>query len=244
MFNPLEQFKLISLINVKLLDIIDISINTTVLYLIIFLIIILLMLNMIYNNKLILHNWMILITNLYNIWVSQFNEIIPKIGRKYYIFLINLFIFITINNLIGLVPYSFSITSQIIITLTFSLSIMIGVTIIGIQIHKTQFIYLFIPSGLPIIIIPMIFIIEIISYLIRIASLSIRLAANITSGHTILFIISNFGLTLPIFAIFKLIFLIPLLIAIFTLEFGVSLIQGFIFTILTAIYIKDILSLH
>jgi ATP synthase subunit 6 len=163
-------------------------------------------------------------------------------GNFYYPLIINLLIFILFNNLLGLIPYSFTSTSQIIITLLLSVSIIIGVTIIGIIKHKFKFIYLFIPKGLSIFITPIISFIEIISYLSRVISLSIRLTANMVAGHTILTIISSFGLYFSLS--FNIFFLIPLLLIILILEIGVAIIQAYVFAILTTTYIKDSLFLH
>jgi len=121
-------------------------------------------------------------------------SLLSGLPSRYLPFLLSLFFFILSNNLLGLIPYSFTLTAQIIITITMSLSIIIGVTIIGLLKHKVKFINLFIPAGLDNMkfLIPFIFLIEIISYLIRIISLSVRLTANMVSGHTLLNIISYF----------------------------------------------------
>ena len=144
-----------------------------------------------------------------------------------------------------LIPYSFTTTSHIIITLLISTSVIIGITIIGIYKHKYKFINLFIPSGLnqgiTKYIIPLIFIIEIISYISRIISLSVRLTANMISGHLLLHIVTNFGLHLSLFLFFL---PILLLFPLYILELGVAFIQSYVFTILIISYIKDVEYLH
>jgi ATP synthase subunit 6 len=121
-------------------------------------------------------------------------------------------------------------------------SIIIGVTLIGIIQHKFKFINLFIPKGINKFIIPIISFIEIISYISRIVSLSIRLTANMVAGHTILSIISSFGLYLSLS--FNVLLIVPIIILILILELGVAIIQAYVFAILTTTYIKDTLILH
>lgn len=175
-------------------------------------------------------------------------EMIPGEYRRYIPFSIIIFLFILTNNVIGLIPYSFTTTAHFIMTITMSLTIMIGVTIIGITKHKFKFINLFIPQGLNEgfikFIIPLIFFIEILSYLIRVISLSVRLSANLMSGHTLLKIIANFGLKYSLAFPILLIIPIGLLIAIYLLEIGVAIIQAYVFTLLTTTYIRDTELLH
>ena len=173
---------------------------------------------------------------------KQILDILKIKNNKYSPLIINLFFFILLNNIIGLIPYSFTTTSQIIITLTFSTSILIGVTLIGIKTHKLKFFNVFIPSGIPTFILPLIFIIEIISYLSRVVSLSVRLSANMIAGHLILFIISTFSINFNI--LFKIVIFLPLLILLFFLEIGVCFIQAYVFIVLTSTYIKDINETH
>jgi len=168
--------------------------------------------------------------------------------NKYIPLIFSLFIFILFNNLIGLIPYSFTAPSHIIFTFSFSLSIIIGVTIIGFQIHKLSFFKLFVPHGLNQgfikFLIPLIFSIEIISYLMRILSLSVRLTANLLSGHTLLKILSTFSFQFIV--LFPYLFFLPLILifAVYLLEIGVAFIQAYVFSLLTATYIKDIYSSH
>jgi len=165
---------------------------------------------------------------------------------KYFPFLISLFTFVLINNLIALIPYSFSTTAQMIICVTLSLSIMVGTTIIGIEKHGFKFINLFVPDlkGGVRVLIPFIFLIEIISYLSRVVSLSIRLCGNLIGGHMILKIISTFGFLLV--TKIKVLFFIPILVllVLFVLESFVAFVQSFVITLLSMLYIKDSLNLH
>lgn len=247
MYNPLEQFTITPLIRIYN-DWIDLSItNSTIMLLISVFSIFLITSNSLSNNKIIANKWERFIELTYKGVQDIVVSMLPgKSNEKYIPLIINIFMFILLNNLIGLIPYSFTTTSHIAITLTLSLAIIIGVTFIGFKKHSIGFFKLFIPSGLNKgfikILIPLIFLIELISYLTRIISLSVRLTANMMSGHTLLKIIANFGLLYSsgIFVLIPLLILIPVVI----LELGVAIIQAYVFTMLTASYIKDAELLH
>jgi F-type H+-transporting ATPase subunit a len=162
-------------------------------------------------------------------------------------FIYSIFIFILVANLIGNVPYSYAITSSIIVSIGLSFTIVIGVTILGLSIHKIHFFSFFIPAGTPLALVPLLVLIELISYIARAFSLGIRLFSNITAGHTLLKILSTFlyqmftgGILIAIIT------LIPfaLFLAIIGLELAVSFIQAYVFTLLLLSYIKDAIDLH
>lgn len=146
-----------------------------------------------------------------------------------------------------MVPYSFTVTSHIIFTFGLALSIFIGVNIIGIQTHGINFFSLFLPRGVPLFIVPLIITIELLSYSIKVFTLSIRLFANMTSGHTLLKIIAGFAWTMlsagGLLAVFHLIPL-GLLVALTGLELAIAGLQAYVFTLLTCIYLNDVLELH
>ena len=250
MYNPLEQFTITPLIRIYN-DWIDFSItNSTIMLLISVFSIFLLTTNALFNNKIIVNKWQRFIELSYKALQEIVVSILPgKSNEKYIPLIINIFYFILLNNIIGLIPYSFTTTSHMAITLTLSLAIIIGVTFIGFKKHSLGFFNLFLPSGLNKgfirILIPLIFLIEFISYFTRIISLSVRLTANMMSGHTLLKIIANFGLQYTsfypyVFVLIPLLILIPVVI----LELGVAIIQAYVFTMLTASYIKDAELLH
>src|SRR5712672_3943818 len=158
-----------------------------------------------------------------------------------------LFIYILINNLVGLVPYSFAPTSHFILTFSISFTIVIGSTILGFQIHALKFFSLFVPSGCPLGLLPLLVLIEFISYLARNISLGLRLAANVVAGHLLLTILSGFTYNIMTSGfIFFFIGLLPLafIIAFSGLEFAIAFIQAQVFVVLTCSYIKDGLDLH
>lgn len=249
MNTPLEQFIINPIIRINN-NWVDITITNLTIYLIIAISIIFIIFNItiIKDNKLIKNRWGYLIERLYIEIENILKDMLPKDYIKYIPLTIIIFLFVLINNIIGLIPYSFTTTAHFIMTITMSLTIMIGVTLLGIFKHKHNFIFLFIPSGLNKggikFIIPLIFFIEILSYLIRVISLSVRLSANLISGHTLLKIVANFGLKYTISLPILLIFPIALLSAIYLLEIGVAIIQAYVFTLLTTTYIKDTELLH
>src|ERR1700677_1705798 len=152
-----------------------------------------------------------------------------------------------ITNLTGNVPYSFTITSSIIVSIGLSFTIFIGVTILGLSTHKLHFFSYFIPSGTPLALVPLLVLIELISYIARAGSLGIRLFANIVAGHSLLKILSTF--LYQMFSgslVVAILTLIPfsIFIALIGLELAVSFIQAYVLTILTCSYIKDAIELH
>lgn len=249
MRSPLEQFLIKPLVRIYS-NWLDITISNSTIYTFLSILIILGLyyITIVKDNKIIKNRWGFTIEVLYKKIEEIGKDMLPIVYKKYIPFIISIFVFILLNNIIGLIPYSFTTTAHLIFTLTMSLTIMIGVTLIGITKHKFQFIKLFIPKGLDKggikFIIPLIFFIEIISYLIRVISLSVRLTANLMSGHTLLKIVANFGLKYSI--TFPFLFIIPifLLSAIYLLEIGVAMIQAYVFSLLTTTYIKDTELLH
>lgn len=175
---------------------------------------------------------------------GQINE---KKGQIYFPFIYTLFLFILINNLIGMIPYSFASTSHFILTFALSFTIVLGATILGFQIHGLKLFSLFVPAGCPLALLPLLVLIEFISYLARNISLGLRLAANILSGHMLLNILSGFTYNIMNTGfIYFFLGLLPLsfIIAFSGLELGISFIQAQVFVVLSCSYIKDGLELH
>ena len=166
----------------------------------------------------------------------------PK-GEKYFPFIFSLFIFVLVINMLGMLPlghYSFTPTSQIIVTFALAALIFVGVTIIGFWQHGIGYLKLFAPSGVPWYMLPIIIPIEIISYLTRPISLSVRLFANMMVGHTLLKVLGGFAGALGVAGIGPLLLMIP-----FTgLELLVAFLQAFVFAVLTSIYLNDALNMH
>jgi len=180
----------------------------------------------------------------YSIVVNQINMFK---GQMFFPLIFALFVYILVNNLVGMIPYSFATTSHLILTFSISFALVIGATILGFQLHTFKFFSLFVPSGCPLALLPLLVLIEFISYLSRPISLGLRLAANILSGHMLLNILSGFTYNIMSKGIFYLfIGLIPLafIIAFSGLEIGIAFIQAQVFVVLSSSYIKDSLELH
>lgn len=192
-------------------------------------------------------------TNIQN-WGESFYKFIfnimdNQIGREYQSFfpvLYFLFGYILFSNLVGLLPFNFTVTSQLLVTFNLSFSVFIGITLIGLIKHKFDFILLFVPKNVPTFLLDFLFLIEVVSYISRVFSLAIRLFANMLSGHALIFILSgfvvncykNFGL------VFDLRFLIIVVIALICfLEIGICFLQAYVFVILVAIYYNDAVKL-
>lgn len=199
-------------------------------------------------NKVVSNNWSISLESVYaTIHSIVINQINANKGQVYFPFIYTLFIFILINNLIGMVPYSFASTSHFILTFSLSFTVVLGATILGFQKHRLEFFSLFVPAGCPLGLLPLLVLIEFISYLARNVSLGLRLSANIVSGHLLLNILSGFTYNILTSGfLFFMIGIIPLafIIAFSGLELGISLIQAQVFVVLTSSYIKDALDLH
>ncbi len=161
-------------------------------------------------------------------------------GKKYIHFIASLFLFILACNLIGMVPGSYTITCQIVVTGVFAIGIFIMTLVIGFSKHGLHFLGILIPPGIPKVLIPLMIPIEIISMVARPVSLSVRLFANMTAGHTILAVL--FGLAMSSLMIGWLPF--GFTVAINGLEIAIAFIQAYIFTILTCVYIGDVIHLH
>lgn len=250
-YSPLDQFEIRDLITIDIpvINNIHISLTNICEYLLIsFLIIIVLnnlILNMCYIN---FYNWTLLKESMYDtIHSIVINQINKDKGQLFFPFIYSIFLFILINNLIGMVPYSFSATSHFILTFSISFTIVGGATIIGLYVHNIKFFSLFVPSGCPIFLVPILVLIEFLSYLARNISLGLRLAANVLSGHMLLNILSGFTYKIMIKNIFyTFVGILPLIfIILFSgLEFAICFIQAQVFVVLTSGYIKDSLDLH
>tara|TARA_B100000579_G_scaffold68585_1_gene51515 strand:- start:193 stop:927 length:735 start_codon:yes stop_codon:yes gene_type:complete len=178
---------------------------------------------------------------LYNFVAKMISDTAGKKAKPYFSFIFSLFIFILFCNMIGMLPYSFTVTSHIIVTLAFAVFIFVGVTILGFVIHGFKYLKIFVPSGVPAVLLPIIMVIEIISYLSRPISLSVRLFANMMAGHTMLKVFGGFVISLGLVAGW-----LPLTfsIALTGLEILVAFLQAYVFAILTCIYLNDALNLH
>ena len=249
--SPLDQFEIRDLIslNAPILGNLSLSLTNIGLYLTLggYLVFILSLVSS-NNDRIVSNSWSICQESVYatvhSIVTSQINE---KRGQMYFPFIYVLFVFILVNNLIGMVPYSFASTSHFILTFSLSFTVVLGATILGLNKHGFKFFSLFVPAGCPLGLLPLLVIIEFISYLARNVSLGLRLAANILSGHMLLNILSGFTyniMTSGIIFFFLGLFPLAFIIAFSGLELGIAFIQAQVFVVLSCSYIKDALELH
>jgi len=164
-------------------------------------------------------------------------------GMKFFPLVFSLFMFILILNLVGMVPYSFTVTSHIIITFALAAIVILTVIIYGFMAHGTHFLGLFVPSGVPAWLLPLMVAIEVISFVSRPISLSVRLFANMLAGHIALKIFAGFVPALPAAGAWGLLAPLPLAltIALTALEMLVAVLQAYVFATLTSIYLNDAL---
>jgi F-type H+-transporting ATPase subunit a len=176
----------------------------------------------------------------YEFIANMIRDNVGSAGRPYFPFVFSLFMFVLFGNVIGMIPYSFTYTSHIIVTFAMALFIFIGVTLIGLARHGLHFFSFFAPKGMPLALQLILIPIEVLSYVIRPMTLSVRLFANMMAGHTMLLIFSGFVVALGILGVF------PLALNIFfiLLELLVAVLQAYVFTILTCIYLNDAIHLH
>lgn len=249
--SPLDQFEIRNLISLDapVLGNLSLSLTNIGLYLTIagYLV---LMISLVSNNnnRVVSNAWSVYQESIYatvhSIVVSQIND---KKGQVYFPFMYVLFIFILVNNLIGMVPYSFASTSHFVLTFSLSFTVVLGATILGLSKHGLEFFSLFVPAGCPLGLLPLLVLIEFISYLARNVSLGLRLAANILSGHMLLNILSGFTyniMTSGFIFFFLGFFPLAFIIAFSGLELGIAFIQAQVFVVLSCSYIKDALDLH
>ncbi len=193
------------------------------------------------DRKIVPGKFQLISEMLYNFISKMISDTAGKKAKPYFSFIFSLFIFVLFCNMLGMFPYSFTVTSHIIVTLAFAMFIFIGVTILGFVIHGFKYLKIFVPSGVPMVLLPIIMIIEIISYLSRPVSLSVRLFANMMAGHTMLKVFGGFVISLGLVAGW-----LPLTfsVALTGLEILVAFLQAYVFAILTCIYLNDALNLH
>ena len=177
----------------------------------------------------------------YEFIADMVHDNVGEAGKKYFPFVLTLFVFVLGCNMLGMIPYSFTPTSHIIVTFAIAAVVFIGVTVIGFVRHGFHYFSLFVPKGVPMVLVPLMVAIEVISYLTRPISLSVRLFANMLAGHTMLKIFGGFVIGLGIVGGWApLVFIVALI----GLEFLIAFLQAFVFAILTCLYLNDALNLE
>ena len=250
-YSPLDQFKIAPLFSLQIAGL-DFSFTN---FLLVSLLTLFVMQTLVFLIKepssnsffVIPSGWQNLLEKIYALVTQLLSDIITTGSEKYFPFMSVLFMFILSNNLIGLVPYSFTTTSHITLTFFMSFSIFVAMNIIGFQRHGVELFSLFLPANtgffLALLLVP----IELISYIAKPISLGVRLFINLMAGHSLLKVIVGFSWNMLLVENLKaIVFVVPLLILVLLmgLELGVALIQAYVFITLTAIYLNDSEALH
>ena len=240
--NPMHQFNVYRIGPEISFGSVDISFTNASLFMIISAITIISIFFVGTRRKAIVPTKIQLLTELsYTLVSKMISDTAGSKAKPYFPFIFSLFMFVLFCNMLGMLPYSFTVTSHIIVTFALAAVIFVGVTIIGFVNHGVGYLKLFIPSGVPLFLLPLIVIIEVISYLSRPVSLSVRLFANMMAGHTMLKVFGGFVISLGIIGGW-----LPLsfTVALTGLEILIAFLQAYVFAILTCIYLNDALNLN
>ena len=239
--SPLEQFEIIPYKHTEIGGY-DISFTNSSFAMILTVAAITLFLTLSVNTRSIIPSRLQLISELsYNFIAQLLSDTVGKQGRKYFPFVFTIFMFVLIGNMVGMLPYSFTFTSHIIVTFALAAVVFIGVTVIAFIKHGLHFFSFFVIPGLPWYMLPLLIPIEVISYLSRPISLSVRLFANMLAGHTLIKVFAMFVISMPFYT-----GVLPLafIVALTGLEILIAFLQAYVFAILTCLYINDALHLH
>ena len=240
--SPLKQFEIDPISNIELGGY-NISFTNSSFAMLITVLVITLFLTLTVNTRSIIPSRMQLISELmYNFIAQLLSDTVGDNGKRYFPFVFSLFMFVLIGNMVGMIPYQFTFTSHIIVTFALAAVVFIGVTILGFINHGIKFFTFFYIPGVPFYMHPLLIPIEVISYLSRPISLSVRLFANMLAGHTLLLkVFAGFVVSMPFFTgVFPLAFIVALT----GLEILIAFLQAYVFAILTCLYINDAYHLH
>ena len=244
--NPIEQFEIHELIPFAKIAGHDIALTDSALYMMLAVVLTAaLMLGTTAGRRLVPTRMQSLAEVLYEFIADMIRGAAGEHGLKFFPLVFSLFMFVLFTNLVGLIPYTFSVTSQIVVTASLALLVFFTVIIHGFWQHGLHFLKLFAPSGTPIAILPLIVVIELLSFLARPISHSVRLFANILAGHITLQLVAGFVVMIGALGVggwFGAALPLVFTVALYALELLVALLQAYVFAILTCIYLND--SLH
>ena len=241
MANPLQQFEIKTVAPIEIGGV-DASLTNSGVFMILIVASITLFLTLGMRRKaLVPGRWQSMAELSYEFIANMIRENVGAEGRRYFPFVFTIFMFVLFSNLFGMIPYSFTVTSHLIVTFALAFTIFIGVTVIGFAKHGMKFFSFFLPEGTPAMVAPLLIPIEVLSYFTRPISLSLRLFANMTAGHTMLKVFAGFVVSLGLIGGW-----VPLIFvsALTGLEFIIAFLQAYVFAILTCIYLNDALHLH
>jgi F-type H+-transporting ATPase subunit a len=238
--SPLAQFEIKTLISIRIGDL-DLSYTNSALFMTIGVVLAITLLMLGTRRGALVPGRLQSVAELsYEFIANMIRDNVGQEGRKYFPLIFTLFMFVFFGNMLGMVPYSFTYTSHIIVTFGMALVVFVGVTVVGFMKHGIRFLGFLMPTGIPVFMAPLIIPIEVLSYFTRPVSLALRLFANMTAGHTMLKVFAGFVFALGVFGVVPL----ALVAALTGLEFIIAFLQAYVFTILTCVYLNDALHMH
>lgn len=239
--SPLDQFKVKEIVDIELFGY-DISITNSSLFMMIAGTVIFLYFTFAFKSKKLIPTRLQISGELiYGMISNMLEQNVGSGGRKFVPLIFTLFMFILTCNLLGMVPYGFTVTSHISVTFAMAMMIFLLVTLLGLYLHGLHFFSLFLPAGTPWWLAPLMVVIELFAYLARPVSLSLRLAANMVAGHVLLKVMAGFVVSM---VIYLKILPIPFIVVLIGFEIFVAVLQAYIFTILSCVYLNDAINLH
>jgi F-type H+-transporting ATPase subunit a len=239
--SPLEQFIIKPIVPIKIGSL-DVSFSNSAAFMVLALVLsVVVMVWGVRRQSMIPGRMQSLAEILYEFVAGMLKENVGAEGRKYLPFVFSLFMFVLLGNVLGMIPYGFTFTSHIVVTFGLAMIVFVAVTLIGIMRHGFHFFSLFVPQSAPWWLLPIIVPIELISYMSRPISLSVRLFANMLAGHTMMKVFAGFVIALGFIGGWL---PLALIVALTGFELGVAMLQAYVFSLLTCIYLKDVIHLH
>lgn len=240
MASPIEQFEIKTFIDLDF-GVVDASFTNSSLAMLFAVILITVFLVMgVRKRSVVPGRWQSIVELAYDFVANMIRTNVGSDGRAYFPFIFSLFMFILFGNMLGMLPYSFTFTSHLAVTLGMAMVVFIGTTIIAFMKHGFHFFSFFLPHGTPWYVAPLLVPIEILSYFTRPVSLSLRLFANMTAGHTLLKVFGGFIVAMGVVGVIP----AAAVVALTGLELVVAFLQAYVFAILSCIYLNDALHMH
>lgn len=239
--SPIEQFKVKTIGQEIILGNVNISFSNSALFMVLTSLVIFLFFYLGLKRSSIIPSKLQMASEIsYNFVAGIAKENIGDKANIFFPLIFSIFLFILFGNLIGIIPYSFAFTSQVVIAFSLSVLVFLVTTIYGIYNHGFQFLRIFLPSGIPLALVPLMFFIELLSYFAKALSMGIRLFANIMAGHIIVEIFAGFIVALGLFGIIPL----SITLLIFGFEIAIACLQAYVFTILSCLFIQQVTEFH
>ena len=243
--DPMHQFEVHALLPLPALGGVDVSFTNASLFMLLAVGLVLSLMSFAARRRaLIPGRWQMLGELAYGFVANMVRDNVGREGQAYFPFIFSLFMFILACNMLGMVPYAFTVTSHLIVTFALAAFVFLLVTLVGLVRHGLKFFTLFVPQGIPLVLLPLLVVIELISYLSRPVSLSVRLFANMLAGHTMLKVFGGFVVGLGAAGLWPLAAApFAFMVAFTGLELLIAFLQAYVFAILTCIYLHDAIHL-